>query len=43
MKDDAIVGHCISNIDADMLPREGAVFEVLTENVEQYVRKFKNN
>lgn len=43
MKDDAIVGHCISNIDADMLPREGAVFEVLTENVEQYVRKIKNN
>lgn len=43
MKDDAIVGHCISNIDADMLPQEGAVFEVLTENVEQYVRKIKNN
>ena len=43
MKDDAIVGRCISNIDADMLPREGAVFEVLTENVEQYVRKIKNN
>ena len=43
MKDDAIVGHCISNIDADMLPREGAVFEVLTENVAQYVRKIKNN
>lgn len=43
MKDDVIVGHCISNIDADMLPREGAVFEVLTKNVEQYVRKIKNN
>lgn len=43
MKDDVIVGHCISNIDADMLPREGAVFEVLTENVEQYVRKIRNN
>ena len=43
MKDDVIVGHSISNIDADMLPREGAVFEVLTENVEQYVRKIKNN
>lgn len=43
MKDDVIVGRSISNIDADMLPREGAVFEVLTENVEQYVRKIKNN
>ena len=43
MKDDVIVGHSISNIDADMLPQEGAVFEVLTENVEQYVRKIKNN
>ena len=43
MKDDVIVGRSISNIDADMLPREGAVFEVLTADVEQYVRKIKNN
>ena len=43
MKDDVIVGHSISNIDADMLPQEGAVFEVLTADVEQYVRKIKNN
>ena len=43
MKVDVSVGHCISNIDADMLPREGAVFEVLTVDVEQYVRKIKNN
>ena len=43
MKDDVIVGRSISNIDADMLPREVAVFEVLTADVEQYVRKIKNN
>lgn len=43
MKDDVIVGHSISNIDADMLPQKSAVFEVLTDDVGQYARKIKND
>mgnify|MGYP003274177356 FL=1 len=39
MKDDVIVGHSISNADVDMLPRENAVFEILTEDVAQFARK----